>query len=81
MIFITDKYIRIGIIVMWVILLSVLFTRNLFVPKISDRETTLIEKAKQEKFYGIWFKNRRIGYVAERLQPNENGLALRPSGP
>lgn len=76
MAFNSRKYTRTVIIVTWIALLVILFTRNMFIPEIMNRESTLIEKAKQEKFYGIWFQNKRIGYVAERLQPNEKGFAL-----
>jgi len=70
------KHFRLLITVTWVLLLGFLFTRDLFIPDISNREVTLLQKAKQERFYGIWFENKRIGYVAEVLQPEDQGYTL-----
>jgi len=60
----------------WVLLLGLLLSRDLFIPDITTREVALLQKAKQERFYGIWFKNRRIGFVAEVLQPVDQGFTL-----
>jgi transglutaminase-like putative cysteine protease len=70
------KHFRLLITLTWVILLIVLFARNLFIPEISNREITLLQESKQERFYGIWFDNKRIGYVTEELVPNANGFTL-----
>lgn len=71
-----SKHFRLLITVFWVLLLGFLFTRDLFIPDISNREINLLQKAQQERFYGIWFDNRRIGYVAEKLEPVDNGYSL-----
>ncbi|GAB4346965.1 MAG: transglutaminase-like domain-containing protein [Desulfobulbaceae bacterium] len=60
----------------WIILLVLLFTRDYFIPGIGERETILLEKARQERFYGVWFERRRIGYVAEVLRPAGDGFLL-----
>jgi len=70
------KNFRLLITVTWVLLLGVLLTRDLFIPDISNREIALLQKSKQERFYGVWFENKRIGYVAEVLQPNDQGYTL-----
>ena len=70
------KHFRLLITGIWILLLGFLFTRDLFIPDINNREITLLQKAKQERFYGIWFEHKRIGYVSEVLQPNENGFTL-----
>ncbi len=70
------KHFRLLITAIWVLLLGVLFSRDLFIPEISDRETSLIQKAKQERYYGVWFERKRIGYVAEVLQPTDKGFLL-----
>ncbi len=71
-----NKHFRLIITAIWVLLLGFLFTRDLFIPDINNREITLLQKAKQERFYGIWFEHKRIGYVAEVLQPNDQGFTL-----
>ncbi len=70
------KHFRFSITVIWIILLILLFSRNLFIPDIDNRAITLLQKAKQQHFYGIWFEKRRIGYVAEELTPHADGFAL-----
>lgn len=57
-------------------LVAVLFTRNMFIPDIASREFALIEQARQERFFGIWFQDRRIGYVSEVLAPSGDGYTL-----
>ena len=70
------KHFRLLITFTWVLLLVVLFTRDLFIPDISNREIILLEKARQERYYGVWFERKRIGYVAEVLQPVDQGYIL-----
>jgi hypothetical protein len=70
------KHFRLLITAAWVLLLGILFTRDLFIPEISSREITLLQKAKQERFYGVWFENKRIGYVSEVMQPTDQGFML-----
>ena len=69
-----NKHFRLIITAIWILLLGFLFTRDLFIPDINNREITLLQKAKQERFYGIWFERKRIGYVAEVLQPDDQGF-------
>ena len=71
-----NKHFRLIITAIWILLLGFLFTRDLFIPDINNREITLLQKAKQERFYGIWFERKRIGYVAEVLQPDDQGFTL-----
>lgn len=70
------KHFRLLITLLWIILLGILLSRNLFIPKVSNNELALIQKAKQERFYGIWFNNKRIGYVEEHLEPVDEGFDL-----
>ena len=70
------KNFRLSIISIWVLLVATLITRNFFIPEISNREITLLQRAKLERFYGIWFENKRIGYVEEILEPVPGGMHL-----
>jgi hypothetical protein len=73
------NFIRTGKIIVtitWLVLLGLLIGRDFFVRKIDSREIRALQKADQERYYGVWFKNRRIGYVAETLQPEEENIIL-----
>lgn len=70
------KHFKILITSVWIALLVVLFTRDLFIPELKNKEITLLQRARQERYYGIWFEHKRIGYVEEVLQPNDRGYAL-----
>lgn len=69
------KHFRLLITAAWILLFGVLVTRDFFIPEINTMETTVLQK-KQEHFYGVWFENKRIGYVAEVLQPADQGFIL-----
>lgn len=72
----TAKIARTALIVTWLVLLGLLVTRDLFVPKIDSREVTLLQKSREERYYGVWFNQQRIGYVAESLRPQGEDLIL-----
>ena len=50
--------------------------RDFFVPTLSTKESQLLQQAKEENYYGVWFKRKRIGYVVEQIQPLENKTFL-----
>ena len=60
----------------WFVLLGVLVGRDLFVQKIDKHQVRALQKAEQERYYGVWFQNRRIGYVAETLKPEGDHIQL-----
>lgn len=70
------RYFKILITSTWLFLLGVLFTRTMFIPSLGSSESVLLEQARQERFFGIWFQEKRIGYVSEVLQPGEHGYSL-----
>jgi len=63
-------------VVAWLVLLGILVTRDLLVPEIDSREVALLQKSREERFYGVWFNQQRIGYVAEVLRPEGEDLIL-----
>jgi len=67
---------KISVISAWFLLLAILLGRSLFIREIDQHEVQVIEEAQQERFYGVWFKNRRIGYVAETLKPENTEVFL-----
>ncbi|MDH4319073.1 MAG: hypothetical protein OEV64_11825, partial [Desulfobulbaceae bacterium] len=60
----------------WFLLLGLLINRDFFVPTLSTRESQLLQNAREETYYGVWFQRKRIGYVVEQLQPIEDGKYL-----
>ncbi len=67
---------KIGVFAVWFILLGLLFGRNMFIKEINRHEVKALQKAKQERYYGVWFQRRRIGYVAETLKPQGSTVIL-----
>ncbi|MHB8810950.1 MAG: transglutaminase-like domain-containing protein [Desulfobulbaceae bacterium] len=68
--------VRIVLVATWLVLLGLLVTRDLFVPGIDSREVALLQKSREERYYGVWFDQQRIGYVAETLRPQGNEFIL-----
>lgn len=68
---------------LWIILIIILIRRDVLIPEMQTDEAIILQQARQENYYGIWFGNKRIGYVAERLRPdpeNENIFLLDQQG-
>ncbi len=69
----SKKIFRILIILIWVGLFAGLLGRNYFVRTVNLKETGIIERAREESFAGVYFKNERIGYVKHRIR-SVNGI-------
>jgi len=65
---------RLIIILIWVGLISLLVARNVFIPEFDTDVTTALAKAREESFYGVWFQDKRIGYVANRIREAGKGV-------
>ena len=70
------KLFTIAVFSLWFILLGMLLGRSFFVKKIDRQEMAALEKARHERYYGVWFQQRRIGYVAETLAPDGDTVML-----
>ncbi|RUA02104.1 MAG: transglutaminase domain-containing protein [Deltaproteobacteria bacterium] len=64
---------RLVIILVWIVLISLLVSRNLFIPDVNTDISATLAQARETSFYGIWFKNRRIGYVENNVHPKASG--------
>jgi len=71
------RYFKIAIFTLWFLLLGLLGGRDLFISKIDRQEATALRKARQEHYYGVWFQDRRIGYVSEHLNPEGRDIIIR----
>ncbi len=58
----------------WAGLLILLVTRSVWIPRLDADVSTALAMAKEENFYGIWFKDKRIGFVENRMQAAGEGL-------
>ena len=70
------KTAKIIVIITWFVLVGLLVGRDFFVRKIDSQEIRALQKTEQERFYGVWFERRRIGYVAETLRPEGKDIIL-----
>jgi hypothetical protein len=62
------KYtIRIFFIILWIILFGALLKRDYFIKSIDIREQQIIKRGREQSFAGIYFQNKRIGFVKNRL--------------
>lgn len=74
----SSRLIKPVVFIAWFILIGMLINRDFLVPTLTSDETTILQKAREEYYYGVWFKNKRIGYVVEELHPQDDGtLVLR----
>ncbi|MHB8790314.1 MAG: transglutaminase-like domain-containing protein [Desulfobulbaceae bacterium] len=72
----SSRTIKMILVATWLVLLGVLVSRDLFIPEIDSREVALLQKSREERYYGVWFNQQRIGYVAETLRPQGDDLIL-----
>ena len=62
------------VILVWAALFVALLQRDYFVKRLDLHENAVLEKAGQESFLGVYFKNERIGYVKNDLRRGDDGL-------
>ncbi|MDY0351539.1 MAG: transglutaminase-like domain-containing protein [Desulfobulbaceae bacterium] len=70
------RTLKIAVFLAWLVLLGLLASRDLFVPVMDSGEEAVLRKARQEKYYGIWFNGQRIGYVVEIMRPRGEDFIL-----
>ena len=64
---------KIVVILVWAALFVTLLQRDYFVKRLSLHENEVLEKASQESFAGVYFKDERIGYVKNDLRRGDDG--------
>ena len=60
---------RITVILTWVILIILMLDRDVFVPSMQTRTAEVMEASRGKSFTGVYFKNQRIGYVKQQIEP------------
>ena len=61
------------IFLLWLILFGLLLQRDFFITTVNPEESSAIARAEQEEYQGIYFHNRKIGYVATTFEPRADG--------
>ncbi len=74
----TDKptIFRICFILLWLGLFAWLLGRDLLIEQVEVKEAQILARSKEESYLGVYFTGQRIGYVQNRLSPNDNGFTL-----
>jgi hypothetical protein len=65
--------IRGSLILVWLVLFALLLKRDYFVETIDIDESAAIARAEREEYQGIYFHDRKIGYVASTFEPLDDG--------
>lgn len=65
-----SQTLKIGIVAIWLILLALLVKRDILIEKIDFREIQALENAGRVEFQGVYFQNKKIGYVQTIYTPN-----------
>ena len=68
-----SKIIKISITLCWLILLLLIVNRDFFVSSLTETEQQVLSRAAHEHYYGIFLKDKRIGYVLEDFRPLDKG--------
>jgi hypothetical protein len=62
--------------VAWVLLFALLLHRDSFVKTINSRESAILEQARRTEYQGIYFKDKKIGYVQHHGAPADDNTLV-----
>ncbi len=68
------------ILIAWLILLALLFSRDFLIRQVDLREEEIIARGKQESYMGVFFKRQRMGYVMTRIMADESSVEVAQKG-
>ncbi|MBU0681054.1 MAG: transglutaminase domain-containing protein [Proteobacteria bacterium] len=68
------------VILTWLVLLAVLFSRDFFIRAVDLREEQIVARGRQESYMGVYLKKQRIGYVMTRIQADEDVVEVTQEG-
>ncbi len=74
-----NRTVQTTLLLIWIALIGILIRRDILIPEVQTEEIMLLQQARQEHYFGVWFNDKRIGYVVERLLPNpekKNGFII-----
>jgi len=67
-----SSIIKAGILIIWIVLLALLIKRDVLIETIDTREIQVLDNAERQEFQGIYFKNKKIGYVKSSYTSNDD---------
>ncbi|MBE0585104.1 MAG: transglutaminase domain-containing protein, partial [Desulfofustis sp.] len=62
--------------VLWLLLFALLLHRDSFVKTINSRESVVLEQARRTEYQGIYFKDKKIGYVQHHGAPADGNTVI-----
>ncbi len=65
-------FFKFTILFIWLVLFGLLLRRDVFIPTIDPREASTLAQAAREEYQGIYFQERKIGYVVNTYSPGED---------
>ncbi|MBT8334910.1 MAG: transglutaminase-like domain-containing protein [Deltaproteobacteria bacterium] len=68
---------KVALFISWLILFAMLLQRDYLVKTLDTRETIALEQDKILEFQGIYFDNKKIGYVENHFLPEAGALRIR----
>jgi hypothetical protein len=63
---------KVVIFLIWLLLFGLLLRRDVFIKTVDSREASVLDQAEREDYQGIYFKDRKIGYVENIYQAHED---------
>ena len=63
---------RTAIFLVWLSLFGLLLRRDVFIDTIDPQEASALARAEREEYQGIYFQQKKIGYVASTFEPDED---------
>lgn len=67
-----SQLIKSSIFIAWLILVGLLIKRDVLVEEVDFRENQALERAQHQEFQGIYFKNKKIGYLHTSFKANSD---------
>ena len=68
----TVTFFKVAILLIWLLLFGLLLRRDIFIRTIDPKEASAIEQAEREDYQGIYFRDRKIGFVVTIYRPRED---------
>jgi hypothetical protein len=62
----------VAIFLLWLLLFGLLLGRDVFIKTVDSREASVLDQAEREDYQGIYFKDKKIGYVENIYRANED---------
>lgn len=65
-----------GVVLAWALLFVLLLQRDVFITSLNPQQQQTMLQAEREEYQGVYFRDRKIGFVVNRFSPQDNNLQL-----